>query len=191
MRACHAAWQALGSRLQREGFRARVTRVLQAWADWAVYPTDFLLHINDVFLGQEKEIAASAGAAGEAAASPARSSSSEEWEGGGGAGPLDGAALRRLAAGRRLPATPAPRPADPDIDGVPGQSHRCRPGVRRPVVVLGPDVHSTDDTLWCRAALAVLLLCQPYVNSRSRAKFASEETRSEYQADPGLSGTIP
>ncbi|XP_028162192.1 U2 snRNP-associated SURP motif-containing protein-like [Ostrinia furnacalis] len=119
MRACHAAWQALASRLQREGFRARVTRVLQAWADWAVYPTDFLLHINDVFLGQEKEIAASAGAAGEAAASPARSSSSEEWEGGGGAGPLDGAALRRLAAGRRLPAAPAPRPADPDIDGVP------------------------------------------------------------------------
>lgn len=42
------------SRLQQEGFRARVTRILQAWADWAVYPTDFLLHINDVFLGQDK-----------------------------------------------------------------------------------------------------------------------------------------
>ncbi|XP_063827343.1 U2 snRNP-associated SURP motif-containing protein [Ostrinia nubilalis] len=119
MRACHAAWQALGSRLQREGFRARVTRVLQAWADWAVYPTDFLLHINDVFLGQEKESAASAGAAGEAAASPARSSSSEEWEGGGGAGPLDGAALRRVepAAWRRSPprepTPPAPPPPPP------------------------------------------------------------------------------
>lgn len=54
MRECHAAWARMSSRMQQEGFRARVTRILQAWADWAVYPTDFLLHINDVFLGQDK-----------------------------------------------------------------------------------------------------------------------------------------
>ncbi|CAH2218616.1 jg13595 [Pararge aegeria aegeria] len=54
MRNCHVAWSQMSSRMQQEGFRARVTRILQAWADWAVYPTDFLLHVNDVFLGQEK-----------------------------------------------------------------------------------------------------------------------------------------
>lgn len=54
MRECRVAWTRMSSRMQQEGFRARVTRILQAWADWAVYPTDFLLHINDVFLGQNK-----------------------------------------------------------------------------------------------------------------------------------------
>ncbi|XP_072939742.1 U2 snRNP-associated SURP motif-containing protein isoform X2 [Epargyreus clarus] len=142
MRNCHLAWKRMGSRLQQEGFRARVTRILQAWADWAVYPTDFLLHINDVFLGQDKEggsyvgggMCAESGAGsggGSGAASPASSASEGSWEGGG-AGPLDGAALRRLAEQRRHPAPPpaAPRPPPPaaraphvplpdDIDGVP------------------------------------------------------------------------
>lgn len=46
--------------------------------------------------------------------SPARSSASEEsWEGGA-RGPLDGAALRRLAATRNI------EPVAEDIDGVPG-----------------------------------------------------------------------
>lgn len=57
MRHCHAAWAALSSRLQQEGFRARVMRVLQAWADWGIYPQDFLVQLNDVFLGQDKVLA--------------------------------------------------------------------------------------------------------------------------------------
>ncbi|CAH0766141.1 unnamed protein product [Diatraea saccharalis] len=133
----------LGTRVQREGFRARVTRILQAWADWAVYPTDFLMHINDVFLGLDKETSGeggdsaeggaeaaggqAGGGAGSDASSPG-SSSSAEW-GGGGAGPLDGAALRRLAATHQPPHAHAhphphaahtpPHDADADIDGVP------------------------------------------------------------------------
>lgn len=54
MRQCNLALSRMTSRLQAEGFRARVIRTLQAWADWAVYPTEFLMHINDVFLGQDK-----------------------------------------------------------------------------------------------------------------------------------------
>lgn len=54
MRHQHVMWSELTARLQREGFRARVTRVLQAWADWAVYPTDLLVKLNDVFRGEEK-----------------------------------------------------------------------------------------------------------------------------------------
>ncbi|KAF9800400.1 hypothetical protein SFRURICE_016790 [Spodoptera frugiperda] len=141
MRNCHLAWSRMTSRLQQEGFRARVTRILQAWADWAVYPTDFLLHINDVFLGQDKETDSvpgmgneqEEGAGSEEGASPARSSASEEsWDTAAG-GPLDGAALRRLAADRAATATiltprrtaarhlPPARAADlnDDIDGVP------------------------------------------------------------------------
>ncbi|XP_041975615.1 U2 snRNP-associated SURP motif-containing protein [Aricia agestis] len=121
MRHMHAAWAALEGRSAREGFRTRVTRVLQAWADWAVYPTDFLVHINDVFLGLDKEGGAG-GAEGEAAgaASPTGSAGSAES---GGSGPLDGAALRRLAELRpRLP-DPLPDidgvPVEEDIDGVP------------------------------------------------------------------------
>ncbi|XP_045496608.1 U2 snRNP-associated SURP motif-containing protein isoform X2 [Colias croceus] len=125
MRQCHVAWREMGSRIQQEGFRARVTRILQAWADWAVYPTDLLLHINDLFLGQEKE----GGAASETvesrqwegsrsgSASP-RSEGSAASEG---SGPLDGAALRRLASQRgpvRLDDIDGV-PVDEDIDGVP------------------------------------------------------------------------
>ncbi|XP_022821990.1 U2 snRNP-associated SURP motif-containing protein [Spodoptera litura] len=145
MRNCHLAWTRMTSRLQQEGFRARVTRILQAWADWAVYPTDFLLHINDVFLGQDKETdivpgmgnEQEEGAGSEEGASPARSSASEEsWDTAAG-GPLDGATLRRRAAERAArsfaaaaaaPAAPAApsqlarhhaAPLNDDIDGVP------------------------------------------------------------------------
>ncbi|KAJ8736066.1 hypothetical protein PYW08_006722 [Mythimna loreyi] len=142
MRNCHLAYSRMTSRIQQEGFRARVTRILQAWADWAVYPTDFLLHINDVFLGHDKETDIVPGlvpAEGEEGnesdpgASPARSSASEEsWDNAAG-GPLDGAALRRLAAERanllteqhaplaRQPLTPKARPhaLHDDIDGIP------------------------------------------------------------------------
>lgn len=56
MAACHTAWTSLAarSRLQSEGFRVRVARVLAAWADWAVYPDDFLNHLNSIFLGNAK-----------------------------------------------------------------------------------------------------------------------------------------
>nr|XP_049692427.1 U2 snRNP-associated SURP motif-containing protein isoform X2 [Helicoverpa armigera] len=143
MRNCHLAWSRMSSRLQQEGFRARVTRILQAWADWAVYPTEFLLHINDVFLGQDKESDTvpgltnqgdtEEGNGSDSGASPARSSASEESWNTAAAGPLDGAALRRLAC--MLPeAAPAPAvrsnvhddidgvPVDEDIDGVPLES---------------------------------------------------------------------
>ncbi|KAI8438904.1 hypothetical protein MSG28_011233 [Choristoneura fumiferana] len=118
MRDCHTAWTAMPSRLQQEGFRARVTRILQAWADWAVYPTDLLRAASDALCGraprdkeEEEDIdGVSEAEAGSGASSPASTGS---W-GGGGAGPLDGAALRRLAATRH-----PPPPPPPDIDGVP------------------------------------------------------------------------
>lgn len=85
-------------------------------------------------MGNEQE----EGAGSEEGASPARSSASEEsWDTAAG-GPLDGAALRRLAADRAATAAtiltprrtaarhlPPARAADlnDDIDGVPGMFH--------------------------------------------------------------------
>lgn len=56
LRACRAARRRLAarSRLQAEGFRVRVQRVLHAWSDWAVYPDDFLDHLNRVFHARDK-----------------------------------------------------------------------------------------------------------------------------------------
>ncbi|KAM3967625.1 LOW QUALITY PROTEIN: U2 snRNP-associated SURP motif-containing protein [Aphomia sociella] len=198
MRACNQAYNRMTSRLQQEGFRARLTRILQAWADWAVYPTDFLMHINDVFLGLDKEgvpsaegaegaegaeaageaeAAPAAEAGGAGAASPARSSSSESWEAGGAAGPLDGAALRRLAAERRRDAPPAPRapphpphsrgaraglfdldidgvPVDEDIDGVPLEGEGGGAGGGAPLGVGGAFVPSRWESVEPEAAPA-------------------------------------
>ncbi|XP_013176559.1 PREDICTED: U2 snRNP-associated SURP motif-containing protein [Papilio xuthus] len=135
MRAARAAMMRMGSRLQQEGYRARVARVLQAWADWAVYPTDFLLHINDIFLGHDKEDGGSAGVvgvvesgAGEGEASGGESgarspASSGSWE-----GALDGAALRRLAAARRPDDDIDGVPVEEDIDGVPLEGEAERGG---------------------------------------------------------------
>ncbi|KAL4716875.1 hypothetical protein ACJJTC_012686 [Scirpophaga incertulas] len=121
MRGCHAALSSMESRLQAEGFRARVGRVLQAWADWAVYPADLLARAHDVFMGRARSESEDAAATETTAEPPvaeaprrsrsgsASSASSAEW--GGGGLPLDGAALRRLAA-ERQPAAAA------DIDGL-------------------------------------------------------------------------
>ncbi|KAH9628397.1 hypothetical protein HF086_015927 [Spodoptera exigua] len=124
MRNCHLAWTRMTSRLQQEGFRARVTRILQAWADWAVYPTDFLLHINDIFLGQDKETDTvpgmsneqEEGGASEEGASPARSSASEE--------------SKKYNMARNTIADQmfhqVGNPMDEDIDGVPLESDNGR-----------------------------------------------------------------
>ncbi|XP_063375510.1 U2 snRNP-associated SURP motif-containing protein [Cydia amplana] len=131
MRDCHVAWSRMGSRLQQEGFRARVTRILQAWADWAVYPADLLLAASDAFRGRtdtdkpEVEDIDGVSEAGSGSSSPASGGS---WAGGG--APLDGAALRRLAAGRQ-PQAPdidgVPVEEDEDIDGIPLEVEKSRP----------------------------------------------------------------
>ncbi|CAG9137014.1 unnamed protein product [Plutella xylostella] len=113
MRGLGAAAAALPARLQAEGLRARCTRVLQAWADWAVYPPPLLLLLHRALRRPAQEAEDEAPAAAEGGASP-DSASSGSWD-----GALDGAALRRLAA-TRLPASDIDGvPVDEDIDGVP------------------------------------------------------------------------
>ncbi|XP_063395659.1 U2 snRNP-associated SURP motif-containing protein [Cydia fagiglandana] len=129
---CHVAWLRMSSRLQQDGFRARVTRILQAWADWAVYPADLLLAASDAFRGRtdtdkaELENIDGVSDPGSGGSSPASGGS---WAGGG-AGPLDGAALRRLAAGRQPPVNDidgVPVEEEEDIDGIPLEVEKSRP----------------------------------------------------------------
>ena len=45
------AYMALESRLKAEGFKMRVMAMFRAWEEWAVYPRDFLIRLQNTFLG--------------------------------------------------------------------------------------------------------------------------------------------
>lgn len=47
----HAAYMSLESRLKAEGFKLRVMQMFRAWEEWAVYPKDFLIKLQNTFLG--------------------------------------------------------------------------------------------------------------------------------------------
>ncbi|KAG8229957.1 hypothetical protein J437_LFUL008530 [Ladona fulva] len=45
------AHRALDSRLKAEGFRMRVAQIFRAWEEWAIYPKDYLIRLQNAFLG--------------------------------------------------------------------------------------------------------------------------------------------
>ncbi|KAL0272337.1 UNVERIFIED_CONTAM: hypothetical protein PYX00_005352 [Menopon gallinae] len=45
------AYKSLESRLKAEGFKMRVMAMFRAWEEWAVYPRDFLIRLQNTFLG--------------------------------------------------------------------------------------------------------------------------------------------
>lgn len=47
----HLAYKQLDGRLKAEGFKVRVMRMFRAWEEWAVYPRDFLVRLQNAFLG--------------------------------------------------------------------------------------------------------------------------------------------
>lgn len=47
----HQAYEATESRLKAEAFRQRVMLCFRAWEEWNVYPAEFLIHLQNVFLG--------------------------------------------------------------------------------------------------------------------------------------------
>ncbi|KAF0294034.1 U2 snRNP-associated SURP motif-containing protein [Amphibalanus amphitrite] len=102
---------AISSRLRAEAFKQRVMRVFRAWEDWAVYPQDFLINLQNTFLGFNKQT--EGGAAGDGDTSDvdgAPLSDSDDVDG----VPLDGAALLKKA---RQQANDDDD--DDDVDGVP------------------------------------------------------------------------
>ncbi|XP_021941946.1 U2 snRNP-associated SURP motif-containing protein [Zootermopsis nevadensis] len=121
----HAAYMSLESRLKAEGFKLRVMQMFRAWEEWAVYPKDFLIKLQNTFLGltsmsdgkshQESE--------GEEETEVRVESELDGMPMSGGEGegedldgvPLDGAALLKGAMKHSRPLPPP----DDDLDGVP------------------------------------------------------------------------
>lgn len=112
----HQAYKQFDSRLKAEGFKVRVMRMFRAWEDWAVYPRDFLVKLQNTFLGlvllDEPEPENDEDIDG-APLSDVDGDGTEDLDG----VPLDGAALLKGAMKHGL--TPQTTSNYDDIDGVP------------------------------------------------------------------------
>ncbi|XP_033207968.1 U2 snRNP-associated SURP motif-containing protein isoform X2 [Belonocnema kinseyi] len=110
------AYKQFDSRLKAEGFKVRVMRIFRAWEDWAVYPRDLLVRLQNTFLGiatpDEPEVENDEDIDG-APLSDTDAEAAEDLDG----VPLDGAALLKGAI--KLGLTPQPGSHYDDIDGIP------------------------------------------------------------------------
>ena len=52
----HQTFENTESRLKAEAFKQRVMHCFRAWEEWNVYPPDFLIHLQNIFLGLESVI---------------------------------------------------------------------------------------------------------------------------------------
>ncbi|XP_067010744.2 U2 snRNP-associated SURP motif-containing protein isoform X2 [Anabrus simplex] len=116
----HSAYMSLESRLKAEGFKVRVMQMFRAWEEWAVYPKEFLIRLQNVFLGLSNAIDEEASREAEEEDDVARDDDIDGAPLSEGAEmevedldgvPLDGAALLKGALKHR--------PIEDDIDGIP------------------------------------------------------------------------
>lgn len=144
----HQAYKQFDSRLKAEGFKVRVMRMFRAWEDWAVYPRDFLVKLQNTFLGlvltDEPEQDNNEDIDG-APLSDVDGDGTEDLDG----VPLDGAALLKGAMKHGLTSQPTSNyddidgiPMDEDIDGVPmeeedGSNLRSRTDEKKTAVPAG------------------------------------------------------
>ncbi|XP_045482646.1 U2 snRNP-associated SURP motif-containing protein [Harmonia axyridis] len=105
-----AYYDKLEGRLQAEGFKVRVLRILKAWED-TIFPQDFLGKMHNIFMGlieeEKEEVVADTGMNIDGA--PIEHESDEEMP------PMDGAVLLKNVMKQYR--SPSPEP-DMDIDGV-------------------------------------------------------------------------
>lgn len=108
-RGLFESYKMLESRLKAEGYKVRIMKIFRTWEEWAVYGRDFLIKLQNTFLGL-----ATVDESGEVA--PASDHEDEDLDG----TPLDGAALLKGALMRGIP-TPEERSdaEEDDIDGIP------------------------------------------------------------------------
>lgn len=112
-RGLNATYKSLESRLKAEGFKVRVMQIFRTWEEWTVYPRDFLIRLQNTFLGY----------ATHEDVEGAEEKEDEDLDG----VPLDGAALLKGAMLRGIPSdtkvtnSPSRNESDyeDDIDGIP------------------------------------------------------------------------
>ena len=52
----HNGYSSIESRLRAEQFKQRVMQCCRAWEDWAIYPQEFLVNLQNIFLGLVKRV---------------------------------------------------------------------------------------------------------------------------------------
>jgi U2-associated protein SR140 len=50
------AYKSIESRLKAEAFKLRVMQLFRAWEDWAIYPKDYLIRLQNNFLGLSTQV---------------------------------------------------------------------------------------------------------------------------------------
>lgn len=110
------SYKSLESRLKAEGFKVRIMKIFRTWEEWAVYSRDFLIKLQNTFLGITTKEPKDDGVENVDGV-PLSDKEDEDLDG----VPLDGAALLKGALMRGIP-TPEKEDHsdyDDDIDGVP------------------------------------------------------------------------
>lgn len=110
------SYRSLESRLKAEGFKVRIMKIFRTWEEWAVYGRDFLIKLQNTFLGlstKESKDDRTENVDGV----PLSDKEDEDLDG----VPLDGAALLKGALMRGIPTPEKEEHSDydDDIDGVP------------------------------------------------------------------------
>jgi U2-associated protein SR140 len=60
----HASYAAIESRIKAEAFKQRVMLCFRAWEDWAIYSQEFLIQLQNIFLGLTSAMAEEVEASG-------------------------------------------------------------------------------------------------------------------------------
>lgn len=117
------SYKSLESRLKAEGFKVRIMKIFRTWEEWAVYGRDFLIKLQNTFLGLSTKETKEDGAENVDGV-PLSDKEDEDLDG----IPLDGAALLKGALMRGIPTPEREEHSDydDDIDGVPCKYHQLK-----------------------------------------------------------------
>ncbi len=58
-------WRRIDGKMKSEAFKLKMLSCVRAWSEWAIYPNDFLVRLQNMFLGLVRATAAAAAASGD------------------------------------------------------------------------------------------------------------------------------
>ncbi len=136
-RDLHNCYGNIDSRIKAEAFKQRVLNCFRAWEDWALYPQDFLIKLQNIFLGLVSSVDSPKGNGGQDGNADnddvdGKELSDEDDVDG---LPLDGAALMAAAQQKNQSKPQARRGSasdDSDVDGTPLEYGGGGSGSRKP-----------------------------------------------------------
>ncbi|XP_059481163.1 U2 snRNP-associated SURP motif-containing protein isoform X2 [Neocloeon triangulifer] len=157
------AYKSIESRLKAEAFKMRVMQVFRAWEDWTIYPRDYLIRLQNNFLGLSKLLNIEDEPPDEG--SPENDDGSEDLDG----IPLDGSALKaareRLMEEDDLDGVPL----DDDIDGVPMEDYTRHFGMNSKSAGFVPSKWETVDPEQVEAQAMTTLKWESLEHSNTRS----------------------